>query len=148
MSLRTSGSSSTTRIFLAGMVDSTLAPLARSSCAAGSADLDHLVRDAQTRDLPARLVGLGPRGEVAVAQAHLARAGRLGGDAGVVARAAQLLGELHRGPQRRGHAHPYRHPGPAHQEHALRVAVLLQALDRRLPLLRVPERGDEDREEL
>src|SRR5260370_41165951 len=106
MSLRTSGSSSTTRIFLAGMVDSTLAPLSRSNCAAGSADLDHLVRDAQTRDLPARLAGLGPRGAVAVAQAHLAPAGRRGGDAGVGARAAALRRELHRGPPRRGAAPP------------------------------------------
>src|SRR5260370_3062494 len=112
MSLRTSGSSSTTRIFLAGMVDSTLAPLSRSNCAAGSADLDHLVRDAQTRDLPARLVGLGPRGDVAVAQAHLARAGRLGGDAGALARAAQLAARLPPAPPRPRPPPPHPPPRP------------------------------------
>src|SRR5260221_330563 len=73
---------------------------------------------------------------------------RLGGHARVVAGGPQLLGQLHRGPERQRRAHPYRHAGTSHQEHARRMPFLLQALDGGLALLGVLQRGHLYREEL
>src|SRR5215510_13800729 len=66
------------------------------------ADLDHLVRRPETVELAGLGLRLCAAGEVAVTDQVDGGLARLRGDTNAMAAGAQLLGDVHRGAQRRG----------------------------------------------